>query len=202
MVTRRDRPRRVLTSAVVPVALPRTERARAAHVEIASAAHPLLRLLDAQRRHQPQTGLRVREDPHHPRAPLDLLVESLQAIRGAYPGPMRQGEGQTGRQSSIPSSSSRATAGWDRLPPCRHRFCRRHRLFPRRRREDFSKIRRQFSASSRPHHADQIASEMDLAPLPARALEMPVNRRFQSRMAVARHQPHAAQAARFEIAKR
>ncbi len=40
------------------------------HVQVASARHPLLRLLNRQSRHQAQTRVAVREDPHHPRTPL------------------------------------------------------------------------------------------------------------------------------------
>ena len=110
------------------------------HVEIAPPADPLLRLLDAQRRHQPQTGRRIREDAHHPRAPLDLFVQPLQAIRRAYPGAMRQGERQTGETILDCFFKQPSDRRMGRFPPCRHRFRRRHRLLARRRREDFSQI--------------------------------------------------------------
>ena len=42
---------------------------------------------------------------------------------------------------------------------------------------------------------------MNLAPLPTRALEMPVDRRLQSLMVIAGHQSHPAESARFEIAE-
>src|SRR6478672_6284919 len=42
---------------------------------------------------------------------------------------------------------------------------------------------------------------MNLAPLPARTLEMSIDRRLQSPVVVARYQSYAAQAARFEIPK-
>src|SRR5215210_5885154 len=45
-----------------------------AHVQVTPACHPILGLLDGQRRYQSQARFRVREDPHHPRATPYLLV--------------------------------------------------------------------------------------------------------------------------------
>lgn len=88
-----------------------------------------------------------------------------------------------------------------RFPPCRHHFCGCHRLLPCCRREDFSQIGRQFSTSSRPDQIDQIPRKVNLAPLPARALEVPVNRCLQAFVGIARHQLHPTEAACLEIPK-
>src|SRR5215210_5665567 len=64
------------------------------HVQVASAGQPLLALLNRQRRHQPQARLLVREDPHHPRSTLYLLVETLEAVGGADASAVRLREGQ------------------------------------------------------------------------------------------------------------
>ena len=88
------------------------------------------------------------------------------------------------------------------FPACRHFFCRPHRLLPRCLREDFAQVRRQLLPSPGPYHADQIASEVNLAPLPARALKMPVYRCLQPLMGIARHQLHAAQPSHFEITEK
>jgi hypothetical protein len=51
-------------------------------VQVSPARQPLLRLLDRQRAYQPQARLPVREDPHHPRPALYLLVETFKAVGG------------------------------------------------------------------------------------------------------------------------
>ena len=138
---------------------------------------------------------------HHPRAPLDFPVQPLQSIRCPYPRPVRQREGETG-EAIFDLLVQRPRNRWKRpFPACRHAFCGRHRLLAGRRREDFSEILREFFPSSSSHHADEIPSEVQLAPLPTRALEVPINRRFQSSVAIARHESHATQAACREIAE-
>src|SRR5215212_3269892 len=53
---------------------------RIAQVDVAPPAQPLLRLLHAQRAHQAQASVPIREDAHHPGPALQLLVEPLQPI--------------------------------------------------------------------------------------------------------------------------
>src|SRR5215204_7582884 len=64
------------------------------HVQVAPSRLPFLRLLDAQRRHQPEARLAVGEDPHHPTAALYLLVEPLLAVGRADAPLVALGEGQ------------------------------------------------------------------------------------------------------------
>src|SRR5215216_6156753 len=58
------------------------------HVQVAPAGNPLFRLLHRQGTPQPQARLAVGEDPHHPSAPLYLLVETLQAVCGTDTAPV------------------------------------------------------------------------------------------------------------------
>ncbi len=67
------------------------------HVQVASTRQPLLRLLDCQGCYQPQARLSVRKDPHHPSAPLYLLVEPLQGVGGADAPAVGLREGQAGK---------------------------------------------------------------------------------------------------------
>ena len=71
-------------------------REQVADPERASSADPLLRLLDAHRRHKTQTRLSVGEDTHHPCASLDLFVEPLHSVRDANAQPMRSRECEAG----------------------------------------------------------------------------------------------------------
>jgi hypothetical protein len=57
-----------------------------AHVQVAPARQPFLRLFDGQRAHQPEARPPLREDPNHSCAPLELLVEPLQTVSGAVSG--------------------------------------------------------------------------------------------------------------------
>lgn len=58
------------------------------HVEIPRAAHPLVGLLGAQGRHEPQASLPVGPHPHHRGPPLDLSIERLQPVGSPYPLPV------------------------------------------------------------------------------------------------------------------
>ena len=75
------------------------------HVQVSPARQPLLRLLDCQRAYQPQARLPVREDPHHPRPALYLLVETFKAVGGmdAWAMAFREGWAQL-RHSPMCSS--------------------------------------------------------------------------------------------------
>mgnify|MGYP006912917196 CR=1 FL=1 len=45
------------------------------HVEIAVFLRPAFMCLDGERPDKPQTPLGIREDPHHPRPALHLLIQ-------------------------------------------------------------------------------------------------------------------------------
>src|SRR5215208_5077914 len=64
------------------------------HIQVTSARHPFLGLLDCQGRNQSQARLAVGEDPHHPRAALYLLTETFEAVCGADAPAMALREGQ------------------------------------------------------------------------------------------------------------
>src|SRR5215204_1449487 len=82
------------------------------HVQVAPSRLPFLRLLDAQRRHQPEARLAVGEDPHHPTAALYLLVEPLLAVGRADAPLVALGKARQVRHSSMCSSRCSATFLW------------------------------------------------------------------------------------------
>jgi hypothetical protein len=64
------------------------------HLQVTSARHPFLGLLDRQGRNQSEARLAVGEDLHHPRAALYLLVETFEAVGSADALAVRVGEGK------------------------------------------------------------------------------------------------------------
>ena len=52
------------------------------HIEIAVGFQPVFMGLRRQSPDQPQAAGLIREDPHHPGSPFDLLVETLQHVGG------------------------------------------------------------------------------------------------------------------------
>jgi hypothetical protein len=54
------------------------------HIQAAPSRNPFLGLLDGQGCNKPQASCPVGKDPDHPRAPLYLLIEALEAVGGAY----------------------------------------------------------------------------------------------------------------------
>ena len=83
------------------------------HVQVAPSRLSFLRLLDAQRRHQPEARLAVGEDPHHPTAALYLLALSLSwPLVVRIPRRWLSGNTRQLRHSSTCSSRCSATFGW------------------------------------------------------------------------------------------
>jgi hypothetical protein len=54
------------------------------HVQIAHRFEPVLMGLDRERPDEPQATFRIRKDPDNMGAPLDLLIETLEHIRGLH----------------------------------------------------------------------------------------------------------------------
>src|SRR6056297_4331897 len=67
------------------------------HVQVPLAAKPLLALLHAEGRDEPQAGFAIREDSDDPRPALDLLVEPLQAVGGPDLAAVRLWEREVGQ---------------------------------------------------------------------------------------------------------
>src|SRR5215217_1504069 len=144
------------------------------HIQVAPACQPLLRLLDRQRRNQPQARLPVWEDPHHPRPALYLLVETFEAVSGADAPEVALGEGQA--REAFPNVLFEVAG--DLLmallaPFLGHARCDPEGLFPAPRGcEDRSQVRPKLFTLGNSDHAEEVPTVVDLAPLPRCSLEV------------------------------
>ncbi len=162
------------------------------HVQIAPFPHPVVALVDRQRRNHPQQARPVREDADHPGPPLQFLVEWLHLIGRSNLLPVFRRDAQTGPCffQFLLQPACQCRLGWS--PPVGRVACRCNRLGPGARREDGPQIVRQLPLPSVGYQRQQIPGHMHLTSLPPGTLEVLPNRGAQSFVVVTRYQLDSA----------
>jgi hypothetical protein len=126
-------------------------------------------------------------------------VEPFQAVRGPQPGAMRGGERIAGQAVVHLRLQLRRHVRVTGLPLAGTGAGRGMGLGGTRRREDLPQVGSQPSAMLGPDQPQEVAREVDLAPLPTGALEVAGDRRPQARVVIAGDEGDAAQPARLEV---
>lgn len=172
------------------------------HVQVASARHPFLGLLDGQRSHQPQARLRIREDPYQPRPTLYLLVEPLLAVGRADAPAVTLGE----RQAAQALFDVFLEVLGDPLvalpsPLLGHGGGEPEGLLGARLGEDRAEVGGQLLALLDSHHPEQVSRVVYLAPLPRCPLEVARDGGLEALVAAGDDQLHTREPAHLQGAE-